>query len=488
MKNCNKFRLLLVYLLPTALFLSYYPRIEIATLPFMNLELTISLLWLALFSLLSLPSLPKSLNSFFGRFPAKIRPFIAVSFVLTAIFIAVSALISPSRLRGLLTTAVLFCLFISILTIPKLISSQKIKTKIIKLIILNGAFFSVFCLLQCVLDLLGLNRSLTLLCSGCTYRTFGFPHPNGFTVEPQFMGNLLLVPALLSLLLVSNQKLRQNLLPKQDKFQKILPFLTVLLIFSLFLTFSRGAIYAFLLAVSALMILSIIKKPYQLQSNLKTIIVATSVAFVLSLLCQGAFSALSPTNDTFQSGVAKSIHHLSLGKIDLRNHSSHPTKSVAPPDNLVKSTPNAASSNDGYIAESTTIRLKLSEYGLDLWDDSLKNLLFGVGLGGSGQALYLKNPNLLGTPKEIIQNEFISVLVELGFVGVILILFCLISIFYLFVKSAHAYIFIFILAFAATLNFFSGLPNALHVYLFPALLFGVLSRSVTNPKVVYGKN
>lgn len=485
MKNCNKLRLLLLYLLPTALFLSYHPHIKVTTLPFMYIELSVTLIWLALFSLLSIPFLPESFKSLMRHFSVKIRPFFLLVFSLTAIFITFSVMTSPSRLRGLLTLIVLICLAISILTIPKLISSQKIKTKIIKLIILNGAFFAAICFLQCLLDLFGINRDITLLCQGCTYRTFGFPHPNGFAVEPQFMGNLLLAPALLSLLLISNQKLRQNFFSRQDNFSKSLPILTIFLIITLFLTFSRGAIYAFLLAVFALIILSIAKKHHQpLQSNLKIIISVTLLSFVVSLLFQGIFSALSPTNDTFQSGITKSLHQLSLGKIDLRNIPQHPAKTKTPS----KPSSNLAPSHDGYIAESTNIRLKLSECGLDLWDDSPKNLLFGVGLGGAGQALYRKNPNFPGTPKEIIQNEFVSILVELGLLGAILILLCFSLIFYLFAKLSHLYIFIFILAYAATLGFFSGLPNALHIYLIPALLFGAFASSSKNPKSLCGKN
>ena len=60
----------------------------------------------------------------------------------------------------------------------------------------SALFVCVWCMVQCILDVAGVSQDVTLLCDGCVYKMFGFPHPNGFSIEPQFMGNLLLAPIL----------------------------------------------------------------------------------------------------------------------------------------------------------------------------------------------------------------------------------------------------------------------------------------------------
>ncbi len=68
----------------------------------------------------------------------------------------------------------------------------------------------------------------------------------------------------------------------------------------------------------------------------------------------------------------------------------------------------------------------------------------------------------MGTSKEIVQNEYASVLLELGLVGYLFLFLTLLP----FIKKLSSLE----LSYLLTLFFFSGLPNAFHVYLFPPLL------------------
>ena len=136
--------------------------------------------------------------------------------------------------------------------------------------------------------------------------------------------------------------------------------------------------------------------------------------------------------------------------------------------------------------------------GLRLALSHPRQFLFGSGLGSSGIALYRAFPEL-GSTKEITQNEYVAILVEAGFIG-ILIIFCSgTCVFYLCysrqksvkpsssqsskqsmkksnftnlissITPAKLYFASLILAYAASVCFFSGLPNALHIYLVPIL-------------------
>ena len=123
----------------------------------------------------------------------------------------------------------------------------------------SALFVCVWCVVQCILDVVGVSQDVTLLCDGCVYKMFGFPHPNGFAIEPQFMGNLLLAPIMVVVadfcqssgcVRPAHRHGRPALilaLPRSGGpqiWQKLSCLLLFALATTLFLTFSRGAIYA----------------------------------------------------------------------------------------------------------------------------------------------------------------------------------------------------------------------------------------------------
>lgn len=532
-------------------------------------------------------------------------------FALFPLYLTISVFWSPNPLRGLLTAGIVWLIFFAVFTLLYLlpISGTPRRLRFHTLIVMFIATVLVckFCYAQSIMDILGLSRDSTLLCLGCTYRSFGFPHPSGFAIEPQFMGNLLLAPTLTALYLVAfrsrkfgrnmvneavylEHKVEKDLLrdkihlpePNWKKWQYVgMVILTGFLSMTLFFTFSRGAIYAYAVAILVLLVFAL--KRHQFRWSLITIPV---VSFLLSLSLQGTFAAVGPTAETFVSGVTKSIHQLSLGLIDLRpqsagNHESSSTagspssveNSSNPVDNSasnsgkpVQNSPESVENHqetvekiaetvdkavenhvekseaeaektledaifEGYVPESTNIRLNLNAVAVETWlsapghaplkfgcaratsaedatcllstDLTPTSILFGVGLGGAGTAMHAKSPDAVTSPKEIVQNEPFSLLLETGLIGIALAIFGLLIAFcpqifsrkFLDGRAATSEVsaesppapdtfwhhpaipllVALIIAYLITLNFFSGLPNALQIYLMPPLLYLIFS-------------
>ena len=185
-------------------------------------------------------------------------------------------------------------------------------------------------------------------------------------------------------------------------------------------------------------------------------------------------------------GVARSIDQLSLGTIDIRGGEKqeggepveNPVENSG--DRLVENSENNREESaifDGYVAESTETRLKLTNFAIMVWKNDFGTACFGVGLGGAGQALYVNN--LTEEPKEIVQNEYASLLLETGVVGVSLLALTLVLIVRVIWKRFFAsapLILTLLVAYAVTLLFFSGLPNALQIYLLPGVI-AILSKN-----------
>jgi len=521
--SLSKIQQIMFLCLPFCLFFSYHPVIPILSTATTNFELSLPLIWLLFFTILSLPenfrlyiySLriviktkylvnqtphPSSRHGSNKLYPHFLRLFsLAYPF-----FVTVNSIDSPNFLRAILTSGVIWCIYLSLLTILQNISQYKtqIGKSIKKNLLIAGVFASAFCWLQSILDVAGVPREATFLCKGCISTVFGFPHPNGFAIEPQFMANLLLAPIFLSLFYLfegpknQHDKLNSDPYPV-SKFGNFLRLgLPLFLIATLYLTLSRGAIFSFWISIFVLFIYQIVKLIKQKscrqeilfrQPLIFSVVVFLPLFFTLS--AQGLFTELGPTSHTFFDGVSTSVSQLSLGYIDLakvfhktnennKNHETHESNKPHLPDLKTDATTSVQKSPQftGYIEESTSIRLNLNHLALSSWRTSTRRILVGVGLGATGLTLYQEFPEL-GSPKEIIQNEYLAILYEQGICGVIMII-CTAILFvltYILHNKNHGktsiYGRVLILSFALTLCFFSGLPNALHIYLLTPLLF-----------------
>ena len=520
--SLSKIQQIMLLCLPFCLFFSYHPVIPILSTATTNFELSLPLLWLLIFAILSLPenfrlyvySLriviktkylvnqpphPLSRHESDKLYPHFLRLFSLVY----PFFTTINSIDSPNFLRAILTSGVIWCICLSLLTIIQNISQYKtqIGKSVKKNLLIAGVFASAFCWLQSILDVAGVPREATFLCKGCTSTVFGFPHPNGFAIEPQFMANLLLAPIFLSLFyLFERPKNHYNELNSDpypvSKFGNYLRLgLPLFLIATLYLTLSRGAIFSFWISIFVLFIYQIIKLIKQKSCRREILFRQPLIFFVVvflplffTLSAQGLFTELGPTSRTFFDGVSTSVSQLSLGHIDLakvfhktkennENHEAHGSnKHLSDLKTNATTSIQKSPQFTGYIEESTNIRLNLNRLALSSWRTSTRRILTGVGLGATGLTLYQEFPEL-GSPKEIIQNEYLAILYEQGICGVIMII-CTAILFvltYILHNKNHEktsiYGRVLTLSFALTLCFFSGLPNALHIYLLTPLLF-----------------
>ncbi|MDO4612365.1 MAG: O-antigen ligase family protein [Candidatus Saccharibacteria bacterium] len=432
-----------LYVLPLSLFFSYYPVIKIGASENMNFEFSIALFWLVGFDLVSFVSM--ILKRQFDLRKIVVKNW---KWLLFPIFVTFSLFWTTNLVRGILTVGILWLIYFAVFSFFEFrdLLNAEFWRKFWRWFFGASLFVCGWCVLQCVLDLVGVSRDCSLMCAGCVTEMFGFPHPNGFAIEPQFMGNLLLAPAIVSASMVLRSS-RKHL---------IMMFFTF--VATLFLTFSRGAIYAFIVAIIFLVVLEIVKTK---KFRSLVVVAISGLAFLFTLNLQGIFAQVSQTNDTYFSGVAKVLNHLSLGIIDIEVSGGGDADAIAnESDDAVF---------DGYVEESTTIRIELTNAALEVFAQNPRNVLFGVGIGGAGESLFLAGET--DSPKEIVQNEYASLLLEVGIVGSMLFGFTTMMVIRKSMKSEqNSMIFALLVAYAITLFFFSGLPNALQIYLMPAIL------------------
>ncbi len=439
-KSLSKIENLLLFLLPIIIWFAYYPVIRIGQNESMNFELSLPLIWLAIFGTISMFKMPAILSHY------KTKKSILI--LLFPIFAVISVFWSANPLRGILTAGILWLIFMSVMNIINTKLEKTYLMRLLRIYMTMSVGVALFCLLQCFADVFLASRDVTLLCQGCTYTTLGFPHPNGLAIEPQFMGNLLIAPTLISLLLLYNAI--KNKLRKRTTFGFVC--LSIFLIMSLYICFSRGALYAFGIGGAIMGILLLFRDK---SARAFWLMVPVVIGCIGGLLLQGLWAEISPTSENFAQGIQRSIHQITLGKIDFREKVS---------------TDGEQSSFSGYIEESTNVRLNLNEIAFKTWD--VNNKWFGVGIGGAGVAMSRQSDEL--GSKEIIQNEFINILIELGVVGYIL-LFILVGVICKNLYKMKGWIFMvpIITAYLITMCFFSGFPNVLHIYLMTPILYWV---------------
>ena len=484
----------LVLIMPACLFLSYFPVISLGGNASMNYELSVALLWLVVFDVVGFVGLlwkkwRPSGKKLLGRW----------AWLLFPVWVSLTIIWSLNRTRGILTAGIMWLVIFAGLLMwnYRELFGGEFRRRWVKWFLGTSLAICGWCFLQCVLDLAGVPRENSLMCAGCTYQMFGFPHPNGFAIEPQFMGNLLLAPAIACAWMMAKRK---------NSGSGSLGFGTLLICFliitsTLFLTFSRGAIYAFvvgMLFLSGFLVLREKKSErFLIMKRLGMVWGMSILSFLFTLNLHGMMAAVSPTNDTYFSGISKVVNQLTLGVIDIRGEDGAKTGADVSEENealesgrglqgdtmknegetenvlqndVMKGENETESVFDGYVEESTSTRVRLNDAAIQIWSKNLKNAVLGVGLGGAGQALY--NDGLSPAPKEIIQNEYFSLLLETGVVGVILGVLMVTIFIRKMIRGENAgMVLALMVAYGVSLMFFSGLPNALHIYLLMVYLF-----------------
>ena len=464
----DKIRHGLVLCLPAILFLSNFPLLQFGENSSMHFKLNLPPLWLGLFSLLSV----KTAVSYF-------KAHLKTPLLGFPIVLMISCLTSINPIRALFTFLVVSCLIISIIALSEFFHQMPAPKKpqflnqLKRIFLTSSAIISLFCVLQLLTDALGLSNTITRICSNCTTQIFGFPHANGLAIEPQFMGSLLIAPLFFAL---------NSLLENKNKKSQIKLTLVVILIFmALLLTLSRGAIFSVVIALFFLLVF--------LKSFKKTLKIAglTTISVILALVFQGSLATVGPTNTSFEQAVSTAVNQLTLGKIALVDNQAQSkpennSESIKSPTELTKnpieipaeSTKGPTPRFTGYVAESTDRRLELATFALKITAAHPTNTLFGTGLGSAGTEMYVHFPKQQGHEKEIVQNQYLETILEIGFIGLILLILSLVTFIKLSGFKFESYTVATLLAFAISLCFFSGYPNALHIYLLPVICYNLM--------------
>ena len=429
---------------PIMIWFSYLPRISLAEDGTMNYELSLTLIYVVILAIVGLPRVWHHRSEL--RQSRLVWP--------ASAFVGWSGLCviwSDNCTRGLLTFAVYVVLYLVFLA---LVAERRLLCRLLPKLVRVAIWATISaCLLAITQMVLGTfvitNRHSLGLCAGCVAGQFGFIRPNLLAIEPQFLGSLLLAPLLYITYLILQGK---HSYAKQ-------PLLLVLMLTTLWLTLSRGAIYAYLASL-AVMILLVRKRRRQL-----VVVGLIALSLVVCLVCQGALASANPRIDSsFTQAVSTSLNHLSMGIIRLPYQRKSPT---SPP--LIPREHDKQPAYRGYVAESTNVRLSLTKTALAAWrSNRLGQQLFGTGLGSTGIVLARQTGSRY--QKEIVQNEFVEVLLERGLIGLVL-LGGLVALYGRLCSQRQDYLALVILvAYLAQWCFFSGLPNALHIYLVLALL------------------
>ena len=464
----------------------------------MNFELSVPLIWLLVFDIfgISLLFYRDGFRRVFGEIFRNCR------WLLFPAFLTLSCAWTPNVVRGILTVGILWLIYLAgfLFYSFRNLLDKKFWQTFKKTFFGAGIFICIVLVLQCVLDLVGVSREYTLMCAGCTYKSFGFPHPNGFAIEPQFMGNLLLAPMLIAskeILTVAcpagtlRAALAESSCPAKHVTAKI-SLLVFALATGLFLTFSRGAIYAGVVGLVFLTAFEVVRtKKWNKVLKIWEVVV---LAFLFTLNLQGVMAEVSRTDDTYASGVAKVLNHLSLGVIDIRSEKTEEDKKEGKAleivgagetvelgelperareavelDEILEEEGKEEAYFDGYVAESTDVRVGMTGAAVRTWQKDFRTILIGTGLGGAGVAMYENGETEWS--KEIVQNQYASLLLETGVVGISLLIFSLVLLIREILKQKQAGLtFALMVAYGISLFFFSGLPNVLHIYLLVPLL------------------
>ena len=448
-----------LFFVPFAMWFSYYPNFHFGKSAGANLEFSIALIYIVVLALAGIKTIYQNRKKLIKNNAVLLTGFFVFWNFLTI-------LNTQNLLRTVLVSGVWLVLWLDFLVILSLSKNKILFQKITKNFIFSSLVMACLSIIQVIYG----AWTDWGLCAGCRAQGFGFVRPSVFAIEPQFFGSMLLAPIVLLTHKIFSKK--------ASKFEKITLWI---LLFSLYLTLSRGAIFA---AFFAILILIFVNQSFSKRKILSNTIISMSFvfsSFLSGMIFHAIFTELNPRiSDGFYDSISKSVNQMSLGKIKLPKiekavNSKNKEFEIENYNlqGLAVEKPKKAMF-DGYVEKSTNERTKMSDLAIETWLSNPFVMTFGVGSGSAGTAIF-KTTHQISNSSEIVQNEFLSILLELGFFGFIvwtLIIFGLIR------KTKNdKYIWAIIFAFLIQWFFFSGLPNALHIYLILATIFAIIKKA-----------
>lgn len=437
----------LLLLAPLVVWFSYQPNIYLGHSSAMNIELSLVLIYVAVLAVFALPLIVSNYQKLLRCNLVRIVGlFILWSFM--------SIIWSSNLSRAILTAGVSAALFTVLLGV--LSTDLKKLTPILKnTYIVSAVFMGVLAIIQVAYG----AWFDWGLCRGCLAAGFGFVRPSVFAIEPQFFGSLLLAP-----ILILSAKFLRKTVTKTDV------ILLCIMVTAMYLTLSRGAIFSLVIAAVCLMIFY--RNSLAEKSRLAFLPLVVLAGFGVGMVWHGIFTEINPrVSDGFYDSVSKSVNQLTLGKINLPKLTASSASQAASPSTASVETNHPKAHFSGYVETSTNERTSMLNLALQTWSKDWTTMLFGTGIGSSGRAIQ-QYTHKLATEAEITQNQYIEVLLENGLIGAVLCLMAVVV--YLHDTRRDKLAWAILIAFALQWNFFSGLPNALHIYLVLAVIFAAV--------------
>jgi O-antigen ligase len=281
---------------------------------------------------------------------------------------------------------VLYNLFVFAIALSVYVLYKKEYLKnLISLLFFVTIFICVLAFYQFFGDIIGIPYEYTGLAERYTSGLFGFPRVQGASLEPLYFGSFMLIPTMIALALSLTQK---NLITSR----KVIYLLLFIFSTTIFITIARGAIYGFAVAIVVTSLIFLIKRltSWKLVSlGLLTVI----LAFVASLIIVNYGSRIPvDLSKTFgKRGAAAFTQQLTRTTLD-----------------------------------DTDERAIARQQALDLLSDNKSALVLGLGPGQFGP--YIQNNNKVDGGWAIVNNLTLELLVELGVVGLALVVVFFLSI------------------------------------------------------------
>ena len=148
--NLEKIYKIFLYIMPAVLYFSFWPWINFGANDTMNFDLSLPLIWLALFDILAFILMVKKkvLKEVFSRW----------MWLLFPVFLTISILWSHDKLRSILIMGILWMLYFAVFAFyifKEEINDEKFWRIFLKIFFGVGLFVCVWCLMQCTMDVMG---------------------------------------------------------------------------------------------------------------------------------------------------------------------------------------------------------------------------------------------------------------------------------------------------------------------------------------------
>lgn len=298
-------------------------------------------------------------------------------------FIIWIAILMPASINfGYALNYFVFNLFVVLLAISiSLILKKDYLKPIIIATLIIATLISAFCIYQYIGDVMGLSVNLTGLTALYTKSTFGFPRIQGFSYEPLQLASYMLFPfsIVMVLSLVKNKIMKSS----------VSLILLVSYSFIIFLTLSRGGIYALVL-VTIIAIFSAALKKYSHLRQIAPTVMAVALGFMLSLV--------------FVNFIKKSPSSFTNGKQGASAYVEHAMN---------------------ITSDRGDTRARSRKIALDVLGSDLRTNILGI---GPGQYSAYVQSRLYNAESPYLNNLTLSLYLETGIVGLLLVVIIFVGI------------------------------------------------------------